>query len=219
MIANRDLTSNELYINALNILFDLVNDRGFLFDIDVQLKQLQSNVNTKETHIIDCSSKNKSENNLKVVLLFNEGLTIKELFKLITKEVNNMNISDSLVIVLPNKTLVDNKQIESYSDERVCIFELLSLQYNITKHKWVPLHEKVSNREQNIIKHLYSLDTLEKLPLIDVRDPVIKYHGWKSGDVCRVTRYPKLYPRSAHASQNIGSGTRKYVTYRYVQNI
>jgi DNA-directed RNA polymerase I, II, and III subunit RPABC1 len=69
------------------------------------------------------------------------------------------------------------------------VFPIKTLMFNVTKHKCVPLHERLeSSMEIDRIKESYHLESLEQLPQIMDTDPVAKFIGLRPGDVCKITR-------------------------------
>lgn len=67
-------------------------------------------------------------------------------------------------------------------------FDLTSLQYNVTRHVYVPRHEKVPADQVAEILKTYYLKSKFHLPQITESDPVSRYLGIKHGDVVRITR-------------------------------
>lgn len=142
--------------------------------------------------------------------------------KAIRGVLREMKQNDSAIVILKSEVyenLERSDTIFNHPDERVCVFHISHVQQNITKHKWVPRHEKIGEREKKHIMKVYSIKNLTTLPQISVRDPIVKWYGWRSGDICKVTRVTNLCPRSGPANKNIGSGTSAYVSYRFVNSI
>jgi DNA-directed RNA polymerase I, II, and III subunit RPABC1 len=67
-------------------------------------------------------------------------------------------------------------------------FDMTSLQYNVTKHKYVPKHEKVPQEEIDGILKRYYLKSKFHLPIIIETDPIARYLGIKHGDLVKITR-------------------------------
>jgi DNA-directed RNA polymerase subunit H (RpoH/RPB5) len=58
---------------------------------------------------------------------------------------------------------------------------------NLTRHKLYFKHTKLSDEE--VLKLLAQYMTTKLLlPMISIHDPVVKYFGWKLGDVVKITR-------------------------------
>lgn len=71
------------------------------------------------------------------------------------------------------------------------IFHISELQFNVTKHSLVPLHQIVMDKdEREKVKKDYQVQDFKMLPLIFNSDPVIRFIGGKTGDLIRITRNP-----------------------------
>ena len=77
-------------------------------------------------------------------------------------------------VVLQNR--IDNIYIE--------LFYLVNLQYNITKHRLVPLHQKLGGSEYDEIKSKFG----KCLPRIHVTDQIVRYYDFKKGDILKIFR-------------------------------
>jgi len=67
-------------------------------------------------------------------------------------------------------------------------FELTPLQYNVSRHVYVPRHEKVPREGVEAILKTYYLKSKFHLPQILESDPMARYLGLKHGDVVKITR-------------------------------
>lgn len=67
-------------------------------------------------------------------------------------------------------------------------FYLNRLQINITRHKYVPKHTKLSEEEKNKIVKAYNTP-IENFPYIQESDPVARYYNFREGDLIKVERY------------------------------
>lgn len=77
----------------------------------------------------------------------------------------------------------------------VQIFQIRSLMFNVTKHKWVPKHERIKESEYSkyladFLDSLHINDT-SHLPKITESDPVAMFIGLRPGDICKITRPSK----------------------------
>lgn len=68
-------------------------------------------------------------------------------------------------------------------------FYAKQLSFNPTKHKYVPLHEKVDESKIQEILEQYYVTSKLKLPWIYYFDPQAKWLGLKQGDIVRITSY------------------------------
>jgi DNA-directed RNA polymerase subunit H len=75
-------------------------------------------------------------------------------------------------------------------------WDLLS-EIDILKHKLVPKHEILSEREKEELLAKYGI-TLKQLPRIFSTDPVVKLIGAKVGDVIKITRKDDVFGKSIY---------------------
>jgi DNA-directed RNA polymerase I, II, and III subunit RPABC1 len=69
------------------------------------------------------------------------------------------------------------------------VFDIKSLQFNISHHELVPKHEVIHDEaEVKDIVAKYSLKSKFQLPIILKTDAMAKYLGLKNGDVVKITR-------------------------------
>jgi len=203
-------------------LMEMCRDRGIKRETDVQSLPKMENKSWNKT--LERESKmgeNDSGSHLHIMYLPHEESTkpIRTL-KQVKSKVSSLKDGDQLVVVVDLKNLnVIQKEWLSHADERVCIFDMSHLRWNVSKHKMVPKHQKIEKREIDYISKKYNLKTLDDLPLIDVRDPVVKYFGWRCGDVCKIFRNPRLCPTSVPPTSHIGSGVSRYTSYRLITNL
>ena len=59
--------------------------------------------------------------------------------------------------------------------------------FNITHHEFVPKHIILSKEEENEVLDKYSTN-INKLPKIFKSDPVARYYGMKSNQICKIIR-------------------------------
>lgn len=77
-------------------------------------------------------------------------------------------------------------------DKYTNCFYYKSLIVNITKHKYVPEHQLITDKREiyDILK-MYSIKSVRELPSILVNDPVCKYYNGRPGDIFKIFRYNK----------------------------
>ena len=75
----------------------------------------------------------------------------------------------------------------------VQVFSLNRLAFNVTKHKMVPTHEILNEKDKDEFMELHGLneDTILSIPQILYTDPVVMFIGAKPGDICKITRQSK----------------------------
>ena len=119
---------------------------------------------------------------------------VKEYISLLDK----MKINHCIVIYTESVTSMTKKLIENSVDIKIEIFTQQELQYNITKHRLVPKHIKLSDDEAKEFKKKHGL----KHPAIIRSDPVSRFYDFKRGDVVKIVRM---------------NGEDEFITYRIVK--
>ena len=114
---------------------------------------------------------------------------------------NDENFTSLILIYKNSITSFAKNFIMSDIDLHVQSFSEKELCFNITKHKLVPKHRKLSSSEKNEIRKQYRTP-FRNYPLLMHIDPVSRYYGFLPGDLIEITRN----------SPTAGI----YVSYRYV---
>lgn len=106
---------------------------------------------------------------------------------------------------LRNNYLKKKQSNEAVTFDKIEIFCIKNLLFNITKHELVPKHELLDSNEASSIYEKYSIKDNQrviKLPLLMTKiDPVSKYYDFKPGSLIKITR----------PSSSVGEA----VSYRY----
>ena len=68
------------------------------------------------------------------------------------------------------------------------VFWIQTLLFNILDHVYVPKHTIISQEEIKLLQERYRLESRYQLPVILKDDPVAKFIGMRSGQVCRIER-------------------------------
>ena len=86
--------------------------------------------------------------------------------------------------------------IHNVEQNNLRIFSVTDLQFNVGRHFLVPKHSKVNTNQIKNILELYSLKTLQQLPLIKFSDPQCRYYGFRVNDVVKVLRNSRTCGKS-----------------------
>ena len=103
-----------------------------------------------------------------------------------SRELQTRNISHG-IFVYPNsitstaKNIVLQNRIDNIHIE---LFYIINLQYNITKHRLVPKHQKLQGEEYKEIKTKFG----KSLPRIYITDPIVRYYNFDKGDILKIFR-------------------------------
>jgi DNA-directed RNA polymerase I, II, and III subunit RPABC1 len=134
-------------------------------------------------------SKNYSKNDLKSIM---------------QKLINQYEDKDiNLILLLRDKeNSAISKELTKDIYKNVEIFLKKNMIFNITHHIYVPKHIILSKEEEKEVLEKYNT-TKGKLPKIPKTDPIAKYYGMKSDQICKIIR----------KSPEVG----EYVYYRLVR--
>ena len=176
-------------------------DRGY----DTNLHELSiSDIKKKILNKDLCFTFKNTNNKLKVIYLLSriKPSTIKNMIDLLYEK--ELEIKDEIIFITKESfpSTIDKMIDDYYNDKNyyIQIFNLNNLQFNITKHDFVPKHKVLKKKEAEDIINKYNLNSRYQLPFILKKDAIAKYYGMKSGDICEITRNSET------------SG--KYVSYR-----
>lgn len=108
--------------------------------------------------------------------------------------VNSMGINHCIVVYTDCVTPMASKLLACSFDITLELFHIDELQYNITRHRLVPQHIKLSDYDAKQFKKKYG----SRLPIILETDPIARFYKYKIGDIIKIIR------------------KNNYVTYRIV---
>jgi DNA-directed RNA polymerase subunit H (RpoH/RPB5) len=125
---------------------------------------------------------------LQVEDVSNKSIVIKVSNAVLNESVKNSNF---VVILHINQYRRDNllrELLDALRPQEYCkVFFVDELIANPIGNKMVPKHELCTERMVNKLLRKYSI-TIDALPKILLRDPIVRWYGWKVGDVVKVTR-------------------------------
>ena len=163
-----ELDEYKMESQAVRVLSDLIIDRGYILDNKM---------------CDECIIEGHKDN--EKILCFicdNEKLNIqgiKDRLSVMKRE----NAKRAIIIYRTSVTASAKKSLETI-DNAIEIFSLEELQLNITQHRLVPKHERVTEDEKKMLESKYK----GKLPLILSSDPVVRYYNFLRGEYLRITR-------------------------------
>jgi DNA-directed RNA polymerase subunit H (RpoH/RPB5) len=99
-----------------------------------------------------------------------------------------------LIVSLSNPSESVLKSIREFVEDPqnflIQIFDIRTLQVNITESVHMPYHRKVSEDEKTALSKKYDSENLKKvLPWLSMFDPGAKWIGARQGDVVEIIRY------------------------------
>jgi DNA-directed RNA polymerase subunit H (RpoH/RPB5) len=99
--------------------------------------------------------------------------------------------------------------IKALAVDRVQVFHIRQLQFDITTHRMAMPHRILKEDERTAMATRYTVTKpAEQLPAIDSQDPMAKWIGAMPGDILEVTRHsdvagPQVYYRYCVADVNV----------------
>jgi len=178
--------------NAFCTLLEMLEDRKY--NIPDEYKQIDINTfnylynNKKADIFINCHLNEEKKIYIKFIYDSYKPSIIKDYIF----DINNDflgNEKDKLILVFnkkPNNSILKINKEKEFNI--VDIFWIDILQFNITKHEFVPKHELLEQDELNILMKKYNITNLLQFPIILRSDPIIKYYDFSPGRVCKITR-------------------------------
>ena len=167
------------FYRSQNTIFELLRDRGYKIDDKNKVSDF-----SKENNY-EIISKKKEESILVTWIQCDVGIDIiKKLYNRL-KEDNILNC-----IIIKNEKLTNAAKTvieESSNSRKIQVFDIKNVIINITKHVLVPKHELLSEEQSKILLSNYRVQK-NQLPRIFISDPVVKYYGWKRGDIIKISR-------------------------------
>lgn len=168
-MANED----NMIKKAIKILGEMISDREY------KIEYIDSDNEKSQPFSI------KGRNDKNIILCFindDEKLNIQGIKDKIS--VMNKENSQKCIIVYKNTVTSSAKKSLETLEYDVELFALHEVQLNITKHRLVPKHMRVTPQEKEELDDKYK----GKLPVILHTDAVARYYYFKRGEYIRITR-------------------------------
>jgi len=160
---------------ALKTLKSMLTDRGIVAD-DFKFEGSPLD----ETRMYTFGS-------LLIIFSTKSRVSEKELNNFITYASDN-NHNSGIIIVSPSRpsdsvlTVLRN-YITDRQNPLIQIFEIRHLQFDISKHRYVPKHRILTDEEVTKMLEEFKIKNKEKIPKIDSQDAMAKWIGARPGDV------------------------------------
>ena len=137
-------------------------------------------IDTHDEHIIGMT-----DNLVKYMVFFVSGqklniVNIKDCAKILTDN----NIGYSILVYGDSITSSARKVMNTLPNITFELFSLDNLQYNITKHRYVRPHIKLTKSEQEEFRHKMGTD----IPLLLKSDPICRFYNFEKGDIIKIIR-------------------------------
>lgn len=178
---------------ALKVLSELITDRGYLIEYIYDYKNKENIKGDNDDKDYDekgyqkeeqtfCLKAHKNQDSILCFLNDDEKLNIqgiKDKISIMNKE----NANKCIIVYKSNVTSSAKKSLETLEYEFE-LFAMHELQLNITRHRLVPKHIRVTLEEKEELDKNYK----GKLPILLSSDPISRYYGFKKGEYIRIVR-------------------------------
>ena len=171
-------------------ILEMINDRGYLVPIseNITFEQFLLKYNNKNIDIfINDEVKNK-----KIYIHFHNDIKnfskgdLKNITQKVISEFSDEDIN--LILLLREKeNSAVSKELMKEAYKNVEVFLKKNMLFNITHHVLVPKHILLSKEEEKDLLEKYNTNK-GKLPKISKVDPIAKYYGMKSDQICKIIR-------------------------------
>ena len=185
-----DFQDKKILYRVRKTIIEMLEDRGYSVpEIEnLTFEQFMIKYNNKNLDIfINDESKNK-----KIYIHFYNELKnfsksdLKNIMQKITSEYQDENINIILLLRDKENSAV-TKELNKTSFTNVEIFLKSNMIFNITHHEYVPKHIILTPEEEKELLEKYNT-TKTKLPKISSLDPIAKYYGMKTNQICKIIR-------------------------------
>ena len=155
-------------------VFEMFSDRNYNYNPNIDFKK----------DFYEIFDFDKKKYLLKFVLSDIKGSQIKEIIKIFLAELKEEidNIEKIYVVI---------KSTFNYSFPKVEVLNSKFFKCNITKHSMSQPHELVNEHELERLTE----KGIKNLPIIFESDPMVRWYGWKAGQICKITRATSNYFR------------------------
>jgi DNA-directed RNA polymerase I, II, and III subunit RPABC1 len=130
--------------------------------------------------------------NKKIYVYFHNDLKnfskadLKNIMQKVSNQYEDEDIN--LILILKDKeNSAISKELTKEVYKNIEIFLRKNMMFNITKHEYVPKHIILTKEEEDELLEKYNT-TKGKLPKISKSDPIAKYYGMKSDQICKIIR-------------------------------
>lgn len=192
----------KIYYQVRKTTIEMLEDRNFKVSDEDKGLPYQDFASRLEENQIDIIANHKSSD-VKVAyvsyILDSKTFSKKDL---LTKKAfidENFPTKEMTVIIIvqekPTPQIakeLQNDEFKSYE-----IFLTKNLMFNITHHEIVPRHIILTEDESKKVLDDYQ-STKSQLPKLLSTDPVAKYYGMKTGDICKIIRHSPMTGESIY---------------------
>lgn len=184
-----DFQDKQNLFKVRKTVIEMIQDRGFSIpeseNISFEVFMLKYENNNLDIFI-------ENEDGRKIYTHFHNEiksfrkLDLKNIMQKVMSTYNDPEIT--LILILREKENSSvSKELIKDSFKNVEVFLKKNMMFNITHHVYVPKHIVLTPDEEKEVLEKYST-TKGKLPKMSKNDPIAKYYGMKSEQICKIIR-------------------------------
>jgi DNA-directed RNA polymerase I, II, and III subunit RPABC1 len=185
-----DFQEKKILYKVRKTILEMIEDRGYYIPESekITFEQFGIKYNNKN---IDIYINDEFKNKKMYVYFHNELKSFsKSDLKKITNDIFQKYNDDSISIILLLKDKENSaitKELSKDAYKNIEVFIQNKMIFNITHHIFVPKHIIITQEEENEVLEKYNTKK-GKLPKISKTDPIAKYYGMKTNQVCKIIR-------------------------------
>ncbi len=186
----------KIYYQVRKTTIEMLEDRKFTVSDEDKTLPYQDFANRLEENQIDIIAQHStSDVRIAYVSYILESKTfskkdLQNLKKFIDETFPTKEVT-VIIIVLEKPTPQIAKELQNDEFKTYEIFLTKNLMFNITHHEIVPKHILLTDEESKSVLDEYQA-TKSQLPKLLSTDPIAKYYGMKSGDICKIVRHSPM---------------------------
>ncbi len=187
-----DLQEKQLLYKVRKTVLEMVSDRKYIVPSveNISFEEFSVKYNNKNLDIY-INDESRAENKKIYVHFHNDSKNfsksdLKNIMQKIVTNYKDENIN--LILILKDKeNSAVSKELAKEIYKNVEVFLRKNMTFNITHHELVPQHIILTpEEEQEVLEKYYT--TKGRLPKISKNDPIAKYYGMKSEQICKIMR-------------------------------
>ena len=184
-----DFQDKKVLYKVRKTILEMIEDRGYVIP---ELEKI-----TFEEFIIKYNNKNLD-------IFINDEIKNKKIYVYFHNEVKSFSKGDlkilqkvtdlyqdediNLILLLRDKeNSAVTKELGKEAYKNVQIFLRKNMVFNITHHVFVPQHILLTSDEEKLLLEKYNT-TKGKFPKLSKSDPIAKYYGMKTDQICKIIR-------------------------------
>jgi DNA-directed RNA polymerase I, II, and III subunit RPABC1 len=166
---------------AREICKEMLETRGYCITSEDELK-ITGNLKDQDDVVVFFSNETKCNiGQIKYYMKLTKEMEYKHCIIVYPDQITS-GAKRGIETLTSNKLFSENKKTDDYLE--IELFCQKELQFNITKHRLVPLHQSLDPNESKKIRKEFG----HNLPLILSSDPIVRFYNFRKNDIIKITR-------------------------------